>query len=265
MNSFVTNALICLKDDLGLEYVVSQIEYEIWENEDFEYRFRPNYSVIELLDSSIFQGIPGINLELHKEEYVRRNSVPTFVSERSPSQNREELWQLLEDCNMNYLNQLEWLIKTDTKYIGDRLYVKAIENKMSDVVNVDCKIQSLKRSYDVQKLLLSKICQGMTVEYDGFIIDDKNRKTCYDLLYRLFRRESKRMAKLQSDGIDNAKKNGKYQGRKAIQVDDTKLYEVYQKYKNHRISAEEAAKMLNMSLSTFYRRIRQSQVKEIKE
>ncbi|MBE6911404.1 MAG: recombinase family protein [Ruminococcaceae bacterium] len=257
MDCYAVNALICLKDDLGLEYVVSQIEYKLWRNEEFEYTFRPNYSVIQLLDSSLFQGIPGIDLEKRKEEYVRRNTVPTFISERAPGANREELWRLLEDCNMEYLNQLEWLIRTDTKYIGDRLYVrKPKADKSSDIVNLDNELTRLKRSYDIQKALLQNICLGYDIEYKGFIIDDINRKTCYDLLYRLFEREATRLKKLQNDGINNARKSGKYSGRKSIQVDDTKFYEVVGKYRNHRINAEEAAKMLNMSTATFYRRIR---------
>ena len=85
MNCYEVDALICLKDDLGIEYVVSEIEYKIWKNEEFEYRFRPNYSVIDLLDTSLFQGIPGIDLDLRKEEYIRKNAVPTFISERAPA------------------------------------------------------------------------------------------------------------------------------------------------------------------------------------
>ena len=257
MDCYAVDALICLKDDLGLEYIVSQIEYKLWRNEEFEYIFKPNYSVIQLLDSSLFQGIPGIDLEMHKQEYVRRNSVPTFISERAPAANREDLWHLLEDCDMQYLNQLEWLIKTDTKYIGDRLYVKKpLLQKPSVVVIRDNEASRLKRSFDIQKALLQNICLGYTVDYNGFIINDNNRKTCYDLLYRLFEREATRLKKLQNDGIANAKKSGKYSGRKAISVDDTKLFEVIKKYQNHRINGEEAAKMLGMSVSTFYRRIK---------
>lgn len=257
MDLYTVDALICLQDDFGLEYAVSEIEYKVWKNNEFEYRFRPNYSVIELLDSSVFQGIPGIDLEMRKKEYVRRNTVPTFISERAPASNREELWKLLEDYGMEYLNQLEWLIKTDTKYIGDRLYVrKAKENEFADTVNIDSELSSLKRSCDIQRTILKNICLGLTVEYSGLIIDNSNRKICYDLLYRLWGRESERLKKLQSDGIDRAKKSGKYRGRKAIPADDTKLYEVCRKYKSRRITAEEAAKLLNMSTSTFYRRIK---------
>lgn len=255
MDGYSVDAMICLKDDFGIEYIVSEIEYIVWKNEEFEYKFRPNYSVIELLDASVFQGIPGIDLDLHQEEYVRKNTVPTFISERTPSPNREDLWQLLEDCDMEYLNRLEWLIKTDTKYIGDRLYVrKADIDTDSNTINIDKELSNLKRSCDIQKKLLHYICSGTNVQYEGFIIDDSNRKICYDLLYRLYKREFNRLKKLQNNGIDKAKADGKYQGRKPIQIDDTKLYEVWEKYNKGKISLKEATEILKISESTFYRR-----------
>ena len=64
---------------------------------------------------------------------------------------------------------------------------------------------------------------------------------------------------LYPDGISKAKKEGKYQGRKAISVDDTKLYEVWRKYENKKITLEEATSLLNISVSTFYRRIKKFQ------
>lgn len=255
MNYYEVDALICLKDDMGIEYLISEIKYTVWENEEFEYRFRPNYSVIELLDPSLFQGIPGIDLDLKKNEYVRRNIVPTFISERSPSPNRQELWKLLEDCNMKHLNRLEWLIRTDTKYIGDPLYVrKPYIQSFSDIIKLDEELSELKRSCDIQRRLLDKICAGFTTEYDGFIIDDSNRKTCYNLLYRLYRQESERLKRLQRDGINKAEKDGKYQGRKPIDIDDTKLYEVWKKYKSKQITLEQAVTLLNISVSTFHRK-----------
>lgn len=251
------NALICLRDDAGIEYAISQIEYTIWQNEEFEYRFRPNYSVIDLLDASLFQGIPGIDLTLKKEEYVRVNTVPVFISERAPSPNRQELWKLLEDCGMHYLNQLEWLIKTETKYIGDRLYVRApYEQNFSDIINFNREASQIKRETDAHKRLLVYICAGFSIDYDGFLINDSNRKTCFELLYRLFRRETDKLKRLQRNGIEQAQKDGKYSGRKSINIDDTKLYEVWRKYDNRKITLEEATRMLGISTSTFYRRIK---------
>jgi len=58
---------ICLKGPLGLIYNVARIDYYLQENEEYEYIFTPNYSVIELLSDDYFQGIPGLNLDLKKD------------------------------------------------------------------------------------------------------------------------------------------------------------------------------------------------------
>ena len=63
--------MICLDDDLGLTYRVSKIKYVLSEDESFSYTFTPNYSVIDLLTSNLFQGIPGLNLDLRKPRYIR--------------------------------------------------------------------------------------------------------------------------------------------------------------------------------------------------
>lgn len=254
MNLHITNALICLRDDFGIEYVVCKIEYKVWVSEEFEYRFEPIYPVIDLLDSSLFQGIPGIDLDKRKPEYVRKNTIPTFISERAPNNNREELWQLLEECNMQYLNQLEWLTRTDTQYVGDRLYVRKTTSAYEDSIT----FTNLKRSADIQKRLLEYICAGRSFTYEGFTIDDSNRSVCYHLLYRLYRREYERIKGLQADGIERAKIEGKYQGRKAIQIDELAFNDVVCKYTNKQISANDAAKALGISLSTFYRRIKEN-------
>lgn len=251
MNPHTTNALICLTDDLGIEYIICRIEYRIWESGEFEYIFRPDYAVIDLLDTSLFQGIPGIDLDKRKTEYVRKNIIPTFISERAPGSNREELWKLLADCDMEYLNQLEWLSRTNTQYAGDRLYVRKTSPSHEDSISFD----GLKRSVDIQKRLLDYICAGRSFSYDDFDIDDSNRAVCHHLLCRLYRKESERLKLLQKNGVKKAKADGKYRGRKSIPIDDLVLDEISRKYRNKQISAEDAAQRLGISIRTFYRRM----------
>ena len=64
MRSNLTKGIICIKDNYNIEYRVSIIEYEEFEDETYEYRFYPNYEIIGLLNDDIFQGIPGLNLDL---------------------------------------------------------------------------------------------------------------------------------------------------------------------------------------------------------
>jgi len=256
MSEHRVKGLICLKDDLGFEYVVSKIEYCLRKNDDFEYKFIPNYSTIELLDSSIFQGIPGLDLTLHKKEYVRRNKVPVFISERCPSENREDLWEILTEAGMSYLDPLQWLIVTDKKYIGDRLYVKKDEGIEDKITDLDETIASLRRSVDVLRVLIKNICLGCNIQYEGVLINDGNRKMYYDLLYRMYKKEANYISKRQKKGIEKARQEGKYQGRKAINVDDIKLQDTVKRYNAGHITSDEAAKLLGVSKSTFYRRIK---------
>lgn len=61
----------------------------------------------------------------------------------------------------------------------------------------------------------------------------------------------------QREGIEIARKNGKYRGRKAIAVDGEKFEEVYGKWKAGEVKGVEAMRELDLKPSTFYRRVRE--------
>ncbi len=60
----------------------------------------------------------------------------------------------------------------------------------------------------------------------------------------------------QAEGIAEAKKAGKYKGRKPITVDDGKFEGLYTEWKAGRITAVAMQKALGLTASTFYRRIK---------
>lgn len=60
----------------------------------------------------------------------------------------------------------------------------------------------------------------------------------------------------QREGIAIAKSEGKYKGRKPIQVDEEKFKEVYDRWKAGKIKAVEAMKELELSKATFYRKVK---------
>ena len=101
MNKLISTGMICLKNDLNIEFYVCKITYILNEDESFKYIFEPNYNVISLLDSDIFQGIPGLNLDLKRKQYIR-TSLPVFISERVPQKNREDFNEILSSLNMDY-------------------------------------------------------------------------------------------------------------------------------------------------------------------
>lgn len=65
----------------------------------------------------------------------------------------------------------------------------------------------------------------------------------------------------QREGIEIARQNGKYQGRKPVAVDGEKFEEVYRRWKSGEIKGVEAMRELDLKPSTFYRRVREYETK----
>ena len=250
-----TKGIICLDDEYGFRYVISEIEYIEYEDESFTYIFRPNYSVIDLLGTNLFQGIPGLDLDLRQEEYIRKNQIPVFISERSPQKNREDLIEQLESVGMDYLNSLEWLIRTETRYSGDRLFVERHEDsKMTFQLSSIGTLGA--RSGIVCRKLLEMICKGLNIESAEISVGDNNRKEVYNLLMVIYTKEKKYIDECRRAGIESASAEGKYKGRSKIKIDSLKLAEVISDYQARKITGEEASKKLGISRSTFMRRMK---------
>ena len=71
-----------------------------------------SYTHLDGLPASVFQGIPGIDMDLRLERYYRVNYIPTFIAERTPSESREDLWELLTSVGLDYYDRFEWLLRT---------------------------------------------------------------------------------------------------------------------------------------------------------
>ena len=61
----------------------------------------------------------------------------------------------------------------------------------------------------------------------------------------------------QREGIEIAKAEGKYKGRKPVAVDEAKLHAVCARWRAGEITATAAMKELNLKPNTFYRRVKE--------
>ena len=68
--------------------------------------------------------------------------------------------------------------------------------------------------------------------------------------------EREQIAQRQAEGIAEAKKAGKYTGRKPIKVDENAFSEQYRAWKNGDTSPKFICKKLGLSHATFYRRVK---------
>ena len=253
MKSIIIKGTICLEDDYHFLYKIAKIEYEEYEDGNYKYSIFPNFAVIDLLPVKVFQGIPGLDLSLRREVYKRENMIPVFISERAPANNRENLWELLEENNMTTNNMLEWLIKTNTRYSGDRLFVTNF--KENNIYNVISMYELVNRSNNIIKKLLQIITSGEYLVSKEVEINDSTRKMIYNLLMPIYISTCKLRKKQQRKGIKEAQVNNKYKGRKKKELDTLLFSKLKEDYINHKITAHNAAKRLGISRSTFIRRI----------
>ena len=260
MDKIYTVATIKQKDKFGFVYRIGQISYTEYRDGKFVYTITPNYSVIDLLPDDEFQGIPGLDLDTRKTKFERVNKVPVFIEERTPSEGREDLWDLLAENGMDYLNRLEWLIRTNKKYSGDHLYVESYDELHDNGAVFDCDgaLKNSKRSVAALRSLLKEICYGNTIYQNGkCIVNDDNRKIMYNLFMSLYQTERKHIQNTQKAGITKAKGEGKYQGRKSIKIDDARFNDLVHMFMTDQLSEAEVCAKLGISRSSFYRRLRQ--------
>lgn len=257
MNSITTTGIICLKDHYNILYKIAKITYKEYQNEEYEYLFEPFYNIIDFLPSDIFQGIPGIDLSLKKSVYIRKNMTPVFISERTPSENREDLQALLEENNMSSLNRLEWLIRTNSQYCGDNLFVIPYLGNKFATQTVDSMYDLVKKSDSIKKELLNIICAGDDLYSNEITINNTNRSDYYKLLISLYMKEYEAKKARIKEGIKKAKEDNVYKGRKKIEMDEFNFNHIKDEFLNKKISAEKAAKLLNISRSTFLRRLKE--------
>ena len=249
MKKIENSGIICINDKNNITYYVCKITHTLYEDESFSYTFIPNYEIISLIPNDIFQGIPGLDLSLKKDKYIR-NITPTFISERVPNKNRENLQEMLDEVNLEFIDPINYLINTKKQYSGDNLFV--IPYKEKEIVNID-KLSKNNNTHDIIVLIIKKIAKNNDVIYNDILINNTNRKDIFTILYKLFEINYVNNKIKQKEGIKAAKENNKYKGRKSIYVEKIKFLDMLDRINNKEIKINEACKEMNISIDKFYR------------
>lgn len=272
--SFVNSGTIKAVMKSGEKISIAQIDFQEYDEENFQYVISPYWEIIDGLPASVFQGIPGIDLELRLEKYYRVNYIPTFIAERTPSENREDLWELLEKVDLDYYDRFEWLLRTTMRSANDNLIVERRRQSQVDEEYYEGVLNSLQYGDRVIVDSLESISgtvsgfsdEIFTAVTNGIDIIDRQGNGLVNCLARaalasvlLTQKQLKRheQGEKRRKGIEQAKIEGKYTGRKPIEVDEQVLRQVNQEWKDGLITLEEAMQRTKIgSKSTFYRKVR---------
>ena len=272
--SYINSGIIKAVMKNGDKVSVAQIDYQEFDEENFQYVISPYWEIVDGLPASVFQGIPGIDMDLRLKDYYRVNYIPTFISERTPSESREDLWELLESVGLDYYDRFEWLLRTNMRAANDNLMVerrrmeKTVKQFASGVISGlqygdKVIVESLETIADTTAGLadgmFSIVAGGVdVVTQSGQVLVDAMTRAAmvpYMITQRIISRRER--ATNRQEGIEQAKKKGKYTGRKPIEVDENALRQVARELDEGLITVEEAMKRLKInSRSTFYRKLR---------
>lgn len=272
--SYVNSGIIKAVMKNGEKISVAQIDYQEFDEENFQYVISPYWEIVDGLPASVFQGIPGIDMDLRLETYYRVNYIPTFIAERTPSENREDLWEILESVGLDYYDRFEWLIRTPMRAANDNLIVERRRTKQviekyttgilstlqyGDKVIVDSMEAIADTTAGFVDEIFTVITNGVDIisENGQMLVDITTRSSMIPIIIAQKIIAQREYAKNRRSGIEQAKKQGKYTGRKPIEVDEKVLRQVNQELKAGLISVEEAMKRTKIgSKSTFYRKVR---------
>lgn len=105
-----------------------------------------------------------------------------------------------------------------------------------DIVVLDTPILNTTNKTDLEKSLIANIV--------------------FELLDYLAEKERIKIKSSQREGIELAKKRGKYTGRKPIEVDESLMRQVCANWRGGEITAREAMRQVKLGANTFYRRVK---------
>ena len=213
-------------------------------------------------------------MDLRLKDYYRVNYIPTFIAGRTPSESREDLWELLESVDLDYYDRFEWLLRTKMRAANDNLIVerRRIEETVGqftsgiisglqygDKVIVESMESIADTTAGLTDGMFNIVTSGIDVvtESGQVLVDAMTRAAM--IPYMVAQRIMSRRERIshQQAGIEQAKKDGKYAGRKPTPVDENVLRQVAKELEEGIITIEEAMKRTKInSRSTFYRKLR---------
>jgi len=272
---FINSGIIKAVTPGGEKISVGRIDYEEFDEENFQYVISPFWDIIDGLTAKVFQGIPGIKQELRLARYYRANFTPVFITERTPSKNREDLWELLGEAGLDYYDRFEWLLRSNMRCANDNLIVERLRPgvqtfhfsknlRISDVQYGDTVIVSdlntlAATAPQLTKTMLSLLYAGAVIcnQHGDVIISAPERTTAILLLSAQTELAAQSRCKVQKAGIEKAKNHGKYTGRKPIAVNALLMEEIVTQLDDKIINVSMAMKRLGLtSRSTFYRKMK---------
>ena len=266
--------IIKVYDRNNNRYSVGEIVFERYDDQNYQYIIKPYWNLIKSIPNGIFQGIPGIDMDLRYDTYYRVNMTPEIISMRTPSESRENVRQLMASVGLDYYDRFEWLLRSESKCGDDNLMIvrkydrtnKALSISEINDINLSpedtLNIHSLNELSSGRSSIVKYVYQILQsgvrvyITSENRFLEENERVIMLYLLSNMLEGMNNANMSNRKKGRELAKKSGRYTGRKPIEVNEKLLRSVSKDLRTHLISEEEALQKLSMSRSTFYRKLK---------
>ena len=106
-------------------------------------------------------------------------------------------------------------------------------------------------------LVLLFVCISLISHKENIDTDTPAGKFMLTVFAALSQLEREQLKQRQREGIEIAKAQGKYMGRKPIEIDWTRFGQLYGEWKSKSITGRDFMRKMGLSANTFYRRVRE--------
>lgn len=175
-----------------------------------------------------------------------------YVRVSTDEQNEERQKVALEKYGID-----KWFVeKASAKDMNRQVFTEMTEYLRSgDVLYVDDFSRLARNTLDLLNFLQILNNKGVRVvsRKENFDINSPTGRLLLTIMAAIHEYERAATLERQREGIEIAKAEGKYKGRKMIEVEDQKLNYLWKKYKEHKISKSGIAQQLNITRPTLDR------------
>ena len=109
-------------------------------------------------------------------------------------------------------------------------------------------------------LVLLFVCISLVSHKENIDTDTPAGKFMLTVFAALSQLEREQLKQRQREGIEIAKAQGKYTGRKPIEIDWTRFGQLYREWKSKSITGRDFMRRMGLSANTFYRRVREYEI-----
>ena len=110
-------------------------------------------------------------------------------------------------------------------------------------------------------LVLLFVCISLISHKENIDTDTPTGKFMLTVFAALSQLEREQLKQRQREGIEIAKAQGKYTGRKPIPTDWTRFGQLYGEWRAKNITGRDFMRRMDMSANTFYRRVREYELR----